>query len=121
MISLLLKIALLFVPVSALASEVGQEKHWNSVKSSYFVLKSNSQCTSGCDSEYIRCTKKGTGKDMKQCSDQRTVCYRQCSAAAFRSDCKQGCESSYLACAKTKGKDMKQCSNERKACYHRCP
>jgi hypothetical protein len=52
MISLLLRIALLFVPAAVLASEIGQQDHWNSVQPSDFVLASNSQCADRCDREY---------------------------------------------------------------------
>lgn len=120
MISILLKFALLVVPFAALASEAKQQERSNSIEPSHFILTSSSQCSKGCDNEYIRCAKKGGGKDMKQCSDERKVCYRQCSAAASRAECTNGCEGAYIACAKKNGKDLKQCNSERKACYRRC-
>lgn len=120
MISLLLQFALVLMPLSALASDAKYQEPWRGLQASYVVATAGSACTKGCESEYFRCAKKSGGKDMKRCSDERKVCYRDCSSAASRSECPKGCDGAYFQCAKKNGKDMKQCSDERKVCYRRC-
>lgn len=121
MFSLLMQVALVLMPLSALAADANYQEQSNRLNSSYVILVSSSKCTGACDSEYIKCTtRKGGGKDMKQCSDDRRICYRRCAEAVSRSECTNGCESGYIQCGKKGGKDMKQCSNDRKSCYRRC-
>ena len=109
------------MPLSAMANDAISNHPTNVSRSSYLVSVSTSQCTKQCDGKYDQCAKGKTGKDMKQCAEERRVCYSRCSAAASRADCTKGCEGKYAQCGKSNGgKDMKQCSSERKVCYARC-
>ena len=120
-VKLLVRLTLIVAPVCAMAVGTTIPPPSTTIPSSYLVAVATSECTTGCDAKYFQCTKGKSGRDMKQCADERRACYQRCSAAASRTDCKKGCDGGYAQCGKSgSGKDMRQCAKERKACYQRC-
>ena len=78
MTSLLLRFALLLMSLPAVAANATFLGEWNVSQSTHLVLVSTSACKKACEDKYAKCAKGNSGKDMKQCADERKVCYKPC-------------------------------------------